>query len=64
MNNSAMFQDFIDQTDTIVGADSSEDRSVGLFHLLAAALDWCNEHNVDFDVTLEQVREHFAENAA
>lgn len=58
--NAAMFQKFIDQVDAEVGTDSSSDGSIGLFHLLAAAVDWCDERSVDFDATLGEVREHFA----
>lgn len=55
----ALFQKFIDEVDAYVGVDSKEDGSLGLFHLMAAAVDWCEEHGVDFYATLQEVREHF-----
>jgi hypothetical protein len=63
MNNSDLFQAIINQTDAIVGTDSTKDGSIGLFHVLACALDWCDEKGVDFEATLQEVRDHFAEQA-
>jgi len=63
MTNSDMFQHFLDETNEIVGLDRFHDRdkTVPLFHLLAAALDWCDTNQVDFNTTLEEVRESFAD---
>jgi hypothetical protein len=63
MRNSELFATFIQQTEEVVGLlPHPEDRSIPLFHLLAGALEWCDEHNVDFDLTLEEVRDSFREN--
>lgn len=60
MTNALMFQAFIDRTDKALGTDSNADGSIGLFHILAAALDWCDMRGVDFDLTLQEVREQLA----
>ena len=63
-SNAEMFQKLVNEVDAHVGVDSSRDGSIGLFHILAAALDWCDAQKpaVDFDLTLEEVRQHFREN--
>lgn len=48
-------------TDTLVDPSGLIDDSIRLFHLLAGALEWCDTRGVDFDATLEHVRESFAE---
>lgn len=60
MRNAEMFQTFVDQADAIVGADSKKDGSIGLFHILAAACDWCDVNGVDFNATLQEVRDQIA----
>jgi hypothetical protein len=61
MTNEQLFQSLVDTTDATVGVDSTQDGSLGLFHILACAFDWCELRGVDFDATLQEVREHFAE---
>jgi hypothetical protein len=60
MNNADLFQKVADEVAATVGVADNPDRSVTLFHVLACAKDWCDLHGVDFDATLEEVREHFA----
>lgn len=60
MTNAELFQRFIDQTDEEIGTDSSTDGSIGLFHVLASAFDWCLQNGVDFYATLREVQEDFA----
>lgn len=60
MDNSALFQSLIDQVDETIGVDSRSDSSIGLWHLLACAHDWCKGHGVDFDGTLADVKEQLA----
>jgi hypothetical protein len=54
------FASLIEQTDEHIGVDSTQDGSVGLFHILATAHDWCEVHGVDFDATLAEVRSTLA----
>ena len=61
MDNVELFQSLIDATDATIGVDSATDGSIGLFHILATAHDWCNAHGVDFNATLEEVRECIAQ---
>lgn len=61
MNNSELFQKLADETAAFVGVrrESAEEPSVALFHVLACAMDWCEDRGVDFDATLEEVRACF-----
>lgn len=62
MGNAELFQKVIDDVAAVVGVTTEPDRTIPLFHVLACAFDWCDLHHVDFDATLQEVREHFAEN--
>ena len=60
MHNTDLFQKAVDDVAATIGVPVTPDRSIPLFHVLACAFDWCALHGVDFDATLQEVREHFA----
>jgi len=55
--NVAFFQTLMDQTDEYIGVDSTSDKTIGLWHILAMAHDYCSDQGIDFDATLAEVRE-------
>lgn len=64
MRNSDMFQAIVDQIEEIVGIEGKDDPTIPLWHILAAAHDWCAVKGISFDVTLEEVREQLAQEAS
>lgn len=64
MRNAELFEEAVKRASESIGFDDTEDRSIGLWHVLACALDWCDVNKINFDLTLEEVREHFRQNEA
>lgn len=60
--SAAAFQTAIDGHNRDLGLQTGHCPGVDLWHMIASAIEWCEAQNprVDFDLTLENVREHFA----
>lgn len=57
--HAAVFQEALDGHNRALGLMEGAGDEVDLFHMLASAIEWCDRQGVDFDLALEEVREHF-----
>lgn len=57
--HAAVFQEALDGHNRALGLVEGTGAEVDLFHMLASAIEWGARQGVDFDLALEEVREHF-----
>ena len=56
------FQGALAQHHRDMGLDDEDSSpSSDLWHMLVSALEWCDAKGIDFDETLEEVRQYFRE---